>query len=299
MRARWLPPEFDPGFYRKCKPYLADARDNVLEQEFRKYGLASGTPGSYFCYRKNIIKYLDSVAGSILEIGPGGHPDFLGARVKYLDVFTTGEMEEKYGGEGKPPRIDYSLDDLVRGIIPQRFDVVYSAHNFEHQINPVHHIASVAKILAPNGLFVAVIPDRNFTFDYFRTPTTLTDILSAPASQTRHTAKSRLERFNRTHNNSFAHWFGNHGMPEDRDEAIIADFAAGEAETFLSLHVGVYDPQSFRKIFGLLSAKGLLGLELLRVYNTPFLRNEFVTVFRKSDSTEGAVEQGTKRNDDA
>lgn len=292
MRARWLPPEFDPGFYRKCKPYLADAGDDVLEQEFRNYGVASGTPGSFLCYRENIIKFLNSAADSILEIGPGGHPDFRGSKIKYLDILTTAEMRARYGGEGNPPEIDYTVEELAHQTIPLRFDAVYSAHNFEHQVNPLLHIASVSHVLNPNGLFVAVIPDRNFTFDYFRLPSTLTDILTAPCSQTEHGAKARLERFNRTHNNCFAHWFGNHGEPEGTDEAILAAFTEETDAAFLSLHAGVYEPESFKRIFGFLSRKGLLKLELLRVYNTPFLRNEFVTVFRKPGTTQATPNEG-------
>lgn len=289
MRARWLPPEFDPGFYRKCKPYLASAPNDVLEQEFRAYGLMSGTPGSFLCYRENILKFLDGAASSILEIGPGGHPDFRGPKVKYLDIFTTAELRARYGDKGAPPEIDYTVAEMLAGAIPCTFDAVYSAHNFEHQVNPILHIASVGRLLNPNGLFVAVIPDRNFTFDYFREPSTLADILSAPQSQTEHAPKSRLERFNRTHNHCFAHWLGNHGECEGTDEEILAAFRGGD-EAFLSLHAGVYEPASFKKIFGLLSREGLLALELLRVYNTPFLRNEFVTVFRKAGP--GAAEQG-------
>ena len=285
MRAPWLPPEFDPGFYRKCKPYLADARNDVLEREFRNYGVASGTPGSFLCYRENIIKFLESAADSILEIGPGGHPDFRGAKVKYLDILTTAEMRARYGGEGNPPEIDYTVEELANKTVPLRFDAVYSAHNFEHQVNPLLHIASVSHVLNPDGLFVAVIPDRNFTFDYYRSPSTLTDILTAPHSQTEHGARARLERFNRTHNNCFAHWFGNHGERGGTDEEVLAAFTEEKDSAFLSLHSGVYEPESFRRIFGFLSRKGLLALELARVYNTPFLRNEFVTVFRKPGAT--------------
>lgn len=291
MRARWLPPEFDPGFYRKCKPYLASAPNDVLEREFRAYGLKSGTPGSFLCYRENIKKFLEGAAHSILEIGPGGHPDFRGPKVKYLDIFTTAEMRARYGDKGDPPEIDYTVADMLAGGIPGTFDAVYSAHNFEHQVNPILHIASVAGLLNPNGLFVAVIPDRNFTFDYFRQPSTLADILSAPQSQTEHAPKSRLERFNRTHNNCYAHWLGDHGECEGTDEEVLDAFRDEADAAFQSLHAGVYEPESFKKIFGLLSKEGLLGLELLRVYNTPFLRNEFVTVFRKAGEAGPEAEQ--------
>lgn len=291
MRKQQLPPEFDPGFYRTCKPYLANAPDSLLAQEFREFGIKSGTPGSFLCYRENVRNFLNEAADSILEIGPGAQPDFRGPHVKYLDVFTTAQLRERYAGN-ETPEIEYSLSQLVNESIPERFDAVYSAHNFEHQVNPVRHIQSVGKLLNPNGLFVAVIPDKNFTFDYFRETSTLTDVLSSPDTQTEHSLKSRLERFNRTHNNCYAHWFGNHGVREETDEEILSAYATRNDPVFMSLHVGIYEPESFKRIFGLLSRKDMLGLELLRVYNTPFLRNEFVTIFRKTEMTSKPLETG-------
>lgn len=52
---------------------------------------------------------------------------------------------------------------------------------------------------------------------------------------------------------------------------------------FESQHVMTFEPDSFKKIFTLLSNKGLIKLDLLRVYNTPFLKNEFVSVFQKNE----------------
>lgn len=280
----FFPPEFDPAFYRKSKPYLVSLTDDILKKEFTEYGIKSGSPGSILCYREKVVQFIEKIGKSILEIGPGGHPAFRGNNVKYVDVFTTEELKKKYASpDDRPPNIDYSLDEFVNGSINEKFDVVYSAHNFEHQINPVRHIGNVANVLHSNGYFIAIIPDRNFTFDYFREKTTLADILAAPDSQTEHTLRSRLIKHIRTHNNCIEHWFGNHGEMEGTDEDVIAEYLVRDDKTFQSLHVNVFDPISFKQIFGLLSARNLLDLELIRVYNTPFLRNEFVTVFRKKE----------------
>lgn len=277
-----LPPEFDPEFYLQCKPYLTGASEELLEREFRELGIRSGSPGSPLCYRKNILKYLRKRGGAILEIGPGCRPDFRrdkGDNVKYLDVFTAEEMREKFVAQEEPPKIDYLLEELTAGNIHETFDLVYSAHNFEHQINPVLHIMDVGKILKPGGLFVAVIPDKNFTFDHFRELSTLTDILSSPPSQTVHSLRTHLLCYNRTHNNCVVHWIGNHGAPKNTDEAVITKYTSERDTEFRSLHVHVFEPDSFRHIFGLLSTKNIIPLQLMRVYNTPFACNEFVAVF--------------------
>lgn len=283
MKQLDLPKEFDPVFYRKCKPYLAQFPDKALELEFRQYGMKSGAPGSPLCYRENVKRFASGAAESILEIGPGAKPDFTGENVRYLDAFTTEEMKIKY--PGCSITIDYSLEELAEGRIDAKFDVVYSAHNFEHQVNPILHINSVARLLNPGGLFIAVIPDKNFTFDYFRETSSLTDILSAPDSQTRHTLKSRLERFNRAHNDCGAHWLGYHGEPDIKEDELIREYQTRENNEFLSLHAGVYEPESFRRIFSLLSNRKIVNLVLKRVFNTVFMRNEFVTIFQKESAS--------------
>lgn len=51
---------------------------------------------------------------------------------------------------------------------------------------------------------------------------------------------------------------------------------------FESQHVMTYDSNSFKKIFSLLSEKELIKLKLARVYNTPFVKNEFAAIFQKA-----------------
>lgn len=203
-----LPSELDIAWYRKMRPHIPLA-DKWLEMEFEKFGKKSGVPGSPFCYRGNVVEVFSKTNLSILEIGPGHAPDFLGENVKYLDIVPQEELRKLYpelpDRNGGAPKIDYLLNDLAEGRINEKFDLVYSAHNFEHQSNPIMHINSIADILKHNGLFIAVIPDRNYTFDYYRPNSTLIDILDASRSQTEHTLRSTLQYRTTTHNDGIKH----------------------------------------------------------------------------------------------
>lgn len=281
-----LPPEFDPAYYSRMRPYLPP-NPELLRREYELYGKKSGAPGSFFCYRENVLKIFGKIAGPVLEIGPGHAPDFVGENVRYLDIVSGEEFSaqnpdvpERNGGMGVP---DYGLDDLAHGRIAERFDLVYSAHNFEHQANCVMHLNSIAGILNPGGYFVAVIPDRNFTFDYYRSASTLIDILSAPKSQTRHSIRTAMSSRITTLNDSVRHWLGEHGESRLSDESAVESWIKGDDTELKSQHVNTFAPDSFRSIFGILSDKGVVELELLRVYDTPFPRNEFVTIFRKGE----------------
>lgn len=284
-----LPLEFDPVWYRKMRPYIR-LNDEGLRLEFEKFGKKAGVPGSPFCFRENILSVFRKINGPILEIGPGHAPDFIGDNVRYLDIVRQEELQKLYpelpDRNGGAPVITWLIQDLAEDKITAKFDLVYSAHNFEHQTNPIMHINSVARILNEGGFFLAVIPDRNYTFDYYRQNSTLVDILDASKSQVRHNLRSTLLSRTTTHNDSVRHWFGDHGESKLSDDWIIERYnkAQSESEEFSSQHVMTFDSDSFKEIFGLLSDKKLLDLNLLRVYNTPFLRNEFVAVFQKSTS---------------
>lgn len=281
-----FPPEFDPAYYSRVKPYLPHNR-TLLQQEFELYGKKSGTPGSFFCYRENVLKVFGKLCGQILEIGPGHAPDFTGDNVKYLDIVREEELSSLYPGlpekNGGAPHIDYLLSDLVDGQISERFDLVYSAHNFEHQANCVMHLNSIADILNPGGYFLAAIPDKNYTFDYYRQTSTLIDVLSAENPQTMHSMRTLITPTMTTHNDTAQHWFGYHGESKLSNEAAVNAYINADRNTFQSKHVWAFDADAFRTIFRILSEKGIVKLKLLRTYNTPFLRNEFMTIFQKPE----------------
>lgn len=287
-----LPPEFDPAYYAKIKPYLP-LNAAGLQKEFELYGKKAGAPGSFFCYRENVLKVFSKIRGSILEIGPGHGPDFTGDNVKYLDIVSGEELRRLYpelpDRNGGAPEIDYQLSELAEGKISERFDLVYSAHNFEHQANCVLHLNSIAEILNPGGYFVAVVPDKNYTFDYYRQVSSLIDILSAKKSQTRHSLRTQMSARVTTHNDVAMHWFGYHGESTLNDESVVESYLAGEEKDFASHHVNAFDSDSFKSIFGLLAKKNIISLSLLRVYNTPFLRNEFIAIFQKEDTPSAAT----------
>ncbi len=284
-----LPAEFDPVWYSKMRPYMP-LDENGLRLEFDKFGKKAGVPGSPFCYRDNVLSVFRKIKGPILEIGPGHAPGFIGDNVRYLDLVRQEELQRLYpelpNQNGGAPVITWLLEDLAEGRIKEKFDLVYSCHNLEHQANPVLHINSLARILNPGGYFLAIVPDRNYTFDYYRPNSTLIDILDASESQTEHSLRSTLLSRTTTHNEAARHWFGDHGESKLSDDWVIARYKAaqGMAEGFKSQHVMTFDSDSFKEIFGLLSEKGLVDLRLLRVYNTPFLRNEFVAIFQKDDN---------------
>lgn len=59
-----------------------------------------------------------------------------------------------------------------------KFDLVFSSHNMEHVLDLIQHMLDVEKLLMPNGYFSCIVPDRRFTFDYFRHKSSLADVVA-------------------------------------------------------------------------------------------------------------------------
>jgi SAM-dependent methyltransferase len=58
------------------------------------------------------------------------------------------------------------------------FDYAVASHVFEHLANPVGWLRDVAALLVPGGVIALAIPDRRYTFDFFRQETTVEQLLS-------------------------------------------------------------------------------------------------------------------------
>lgn len=127
----------------------------------------------------------------ILEIGPGAAPLFRRRdfpQLKVSDYCDTAELRRQlqaaYRLDELPPDlfddIDYvCADSQLARCVPagQRFELIFSSHNIEHQPDLLAHLRSVEALLDPDGAAAFVIPHKQRTFDVFRPPTTTSDVL--------------------------------------------------------------------------------------------------------------------------
>lgn len=127
----------------------------------------------------------------ILEIGPGGSPAFRRRDhplLKVSDWCDSAELRRQLQAAYQLPSepvdmfddIDYvCADSRLAAVVPegQRFDLIFSSHNIEHQPDLLEHLCSLQTLLAPGGAAVLVVPYKLHTFDVFRQPTTTSDVL--------------------------------------------------------------------------------------------------------------------------
>jgi hypothetical protein len=166
--------------------------------------------------RLRIRAILDAVPTDafILEIGAGYNPQFVKSRYPnafHMDHMDTEALREKFA---RDPNVAYlvhriqPVDFVVDGrrmeeVVPSdlRFDIVYSSHVVEHQVDLIGHFISLEKILRSDGRAIIIIPDHRCCFDALRFPTTIGDALEVRFGfSSVHRRKQILDYISRTIN---------------------------------------------------------------------------------------------------
>ena len=144
--------------------------------------------------RQLLWRMQDFAQGRGLEVGPLYDPIVRRGEgdVRYVDVQDQAGLRRYYADHpGIPlesiPEIDYtlikadgrtvSLVEAARSGAP--FDWVVASHVVEHIPDLIGWLAELAELVVDGGSMVLVVPDRRFTFDVHRPPTTVGQILEA------------------------------------------------------------------------------------------------------------------------
>jgi SAM-dependent methyltransferase len=114
------------------------------------------------------------IRGEGIEIGALNSPLRVppGAKVRYVDYATPEELQKDY------PYLEYKAPDIVDdGAVLLKVadcsqDFVIACHVIEHIEDPIGAVKNWLRVLKPGGVLFVSIPDRRFTFDYYRPVTT-------------------------------------------------------------------------------------------------------------------------------
>lgn len=284
-----LPSEFDAATYRANSPDLVDADDCALERHFNDHGRSEGRQASRIGSRANLLGLIPANA-NVLEIGPFCDPLLTGPNIAYFDVLPRSLLVERaiqIGLDDRTiPQIDFvsPVGDLA--IIDQKFDVVISSHNIEHQPDLVRHLQQIRRILRTHGCYFLIIPDKRFCFDHDIRESTTIEVLAAFLEKRKlHSARSVLEhRLLLRHNDPVRHWAGDSDSGEadwmEKLRATIEEWHAN-ADHYIDVHAWQFTPASFATIINDLQRAGLCELELKRVYSTARNSLEFMAVLQR------------------
>lgn len=250
---------------------------------------------------QRLLGLFDRSHGRGLEIGPLFDPVVRRweADIRYVDVHTGDRLKEYYSTHpGVPvdeivdpdfvligPDGPRTLPEVVRGADP--FDWVIASHVIEHVPDLIGWLAEVAEILEDGGRLVLAVPDRRFSFDADRDPTTVGEMLLARHDQDKiPSVRAIYDHYSRVVTIDAADaWNGAPVGDADRIhdlEFVRSQLALAVDEgTYVDCHVWLFTPQSFVDQLGELARLDTISFVVDRIVPTAQLELEFYAVLRR------------------
>ena len=146
-----------------------------LEADVREMTALADSPRDFLA--RHYIK------GHGIEIGAAHYPVKMppGAHVKYVDVFTAGELRKVFPREyAKAPIVDIDVVDdgeTLAKFKPNSLDFIIANHFIEHCLDPIGTILTMYSKLRKEGTIFMAVPDKRYTFDLPRELTTYDHLL--------------------------------------------------------------------------------------------------------------------------
>lgn len=275
--------DLDVEYYRSMYKDLSHFDNDRLIQHYYKHGYSEGRVCHPRARKEDLITAFSGVKS--LEIGPFVNPLLTHENVKYLDVLSTEELITRAQKLQKPTErirnIDFVSRDGSLRLVDERFDLVFSSHNFEHQPDPISHLIEVSAILNDGGIFAMLVPDARYCFDAELPLSKISDIFNAHIEKRkRHTLGSVIEhRALITHNDSKKHWENNSPKsyrPIDRAKvaAAISEFELA-GHDYIDVHAWQFEPLSLSDILQTLIELKYIPFTRVSCRGPVYGRNEF------------------------
>jgi SAM-dependent methyltransferase len=250
--------------------------------------------------REKLLSGLDLRRTRGIEIGPCMSPIVSKeeSTVYYVDHEDQAGLRAKFKDE---PHVD--IDKIVpvdavwgertlRGCFPNdgHFDYVIASHVIEHVPDMIGWMLEIAEVLRPGGRLILAIPDRRYTFDYFRQTSRLAEVIDAYLRGVRRPTPAQIFDFNANavHLDMVDAWEGR------IDRAKLKPFTTKEWALHLSIesvqngayfdsHCWVFTVQSLAAILADLVELDLLPYLCLALYEPERHSNEIQLILQKLD----------------
>lgn len=244
-----------------------------------------------------------------LEIGPYFRPvaDKSLHDVLYVDCCGEGELQRKF--RENPETAGEQLQPIDAVWAPGRplsdcishepFYYAVASRVFEHVPNPLGWLQEIVNVLQPGSMIALVIPDHRRTIDYYRKPTTFSQVMGWSVEKpVRPTPSQVMEFLSESFEDDGTVDF-NSGLPPfselkrhytDQDALGFAQFVERE-KYYLDVHCTVWTPESFVDVFSRVIACGQLECELIGPQEDFPGRapEEFLVYLRKNKPAESSL----------
>lgn len=214
--------------------------------------------------------------------------------VEFLDYAPTEELQENArAAPGHSPDfvapVNYVVNTGDWSEIPEGYDWIAAAHVIEHVPSIIDWLNEAGNRLKANGILFLVVPDKRFTFDYFRPETTLGQILE--------------DHYRRKVRPGPAEVFDAHYYTRDLDTTSLwkarkapvfdaqpiagaMDIIRSADDQYIDAHCNVFTRMSFLMMMEALCGDGMVPFQIEEIGDVERNGLDFHCVLRKTSSAE-------------
>lgn len=223
----------------------------------------------------------------VLEFGALDNPTFLKneGEIYYADYFTQAESQARHQNRDRIVSVDFILrDKTLQEAVKVRPDLVIANHVLEHIADPIGWFQDLRAICHDASFLALALPDRRFTFDFFKPVTDAVDWLRCHEECLERPSKWQILRHLYYHS-VVSHqeiWEGQ--LPTTHKKRInLADALAKAdtlAHTYSDVHCSVFTFESFSKLMEDLSETDLVRWKIAASSDVQSGENEFLVLLR-------------------
>lgn len=235
-----------------------------------------------------------------LEIGPLCWPLIQrdeAKDIKYVDHVDTQTLKKIYKKDkgvdlNAIVDVDYPLNNrsLKQTVGKSKFDYIIASHVIEHVPDVVSWLKDLSSVLKDGGILALAIPDKRYTFDIDREPSSTGSILGQYIEKSSHPSSQDLLDYLlsfRENIDAKEVWDGdlylNSRSPHRHslhDALAIAD-KTYKSKAYYDSHISVFTPTSFFNVISDLIELDLFSYKVRNFYDTEYGAYEFIVVFEK------------------
>jgi SAM-dependent methyltransferase len=254
--------------------------------------------------REKMLGGLDLARLSGIEIGALAWPlvKKSDGDITYVDFTDTESLRKKYTENGGAPVKDIVEVDVIWGqqtlqeaIGGRSVDYVVASHVVEHVPDLLTWLHELRSVLKPGGEIRLAVPDRRFTFDYYRRETTIADVLNAHLIRARVPQPQPILDFlcHYVDLDKAAAWRGEYpALPVLEDQYLASGVKMANealAGQYHDVHCWVFTPTSMATLFIRLAEGGKCFFECAGFHDTERDSYEFIVMLRPSDDKERVI----------
>jgi hypothetical protein len=248
--------------------------------------------------RQRALHFIDAPKQRGLEFGPLDRPIVrkVDAEIYYVDHLPKDGLCEKYlnvPGYDISNIVDIDFvwgDETLSAIVEKSapFDYIIASHVIEHVPDVIGWLNEICDVLKASGIISLIIPDKRFTFDFYRPITSLADLVSCHLEKRRRPSARQIFEAYLLHASVDVAELWKSSLPpksvqlvHDKLFALKICQEALDEEKYCDVHCSVFTPQSFYHLVEVLFEMKLIKCSVETIYPTQPNEIDFFASLKK------------------